>query len=166
MDILAHALWTNLAYWNADTSTRLWATAFGVAPDALSFGPELVRSMVSRQAKKWRKVDESTFEDINRTIPRWVFRLYDITHSIPIWSVVFFGWWWLVGSMPLAYLGWLGHILVDIPTHSKRFFPTPFLWPLSDYKFDGISWGVRWFMIANYGSLAVTYLIVMLAAWT
>ena len=165
MDIFAHALWTNLAYWKADTSARLLATAFGVAPDALAFGPELVRSIISRKTKKWRKVDETTFDEINRTIPRWVFRVYDITHSVPIWCTVFFGWWWLTGALPLAYLGWLGHILVDIPTHSKRFFPTPFLWPLSDYKVDGISWGVRWFMIANYGSLTIAYIAIMLAAW-
>jgi hypothetical protein len=81
---------------------------------------------------------------------------------MPIWCVVFFGWWWLTGALPLAYLAWLGHILVDIPTHSKRFFPTPFLWPISDYKVDGISWGVRWFMLANYGSLAAAYAIVLI----
>jgi hypothetical protein len=162
MDIFAHALWTNLAYLKADTSTRLWATAFSVAPDALAFGPELVRSMVSRQAQKWRKVDESKFEELNRSIPRWVFRIYDITHSIPIWLIVCAVWWWVFGWFPLAYLAWIGHILVDIPTHSKKFFPTPFLWPISNYKVDGFSWGVRWFMITNYGSLAVAYVALLI----
>ncbi len=161
MDIFAHFLWTNLAFLKADDSTRLWASTLSVAPDALAFGPELIRSMIARQSRKWRKVDESTFDDLNKSIPRWVFRIYDITHSIPIWIVVCALWWWLSGAFPLIYLGWLGHIVVDIPTHSKKFFPTPFLWPLFDYKFDGISWGVRWFMWANYGSLATAYAILL-----
>lgn len=32
------------------------------------------------------------------------------------------------------------HILIDIPTHSIDLFPSPFLWPLSDFKFNGIGW--------------------------
>lgn len=38
-------------------------------------------------------------------------------------------------------LAWLAHILLDIPFHTKAYFPTKLLWPLSDFSFDGISWG-------------------------
>ncbi len=61
---------------------------------------------------------------------------------------------------PYELLGWLLHILIDIPTHSYSFYPTPFLWPISQYKFDGISWGTPWFMIVNYSSLAISYLVL------
>ncbi len=54
--------------------------------------------------------------------------------------------------------GWLLHILIDIPTH-KNFYETPFLFPLSGYRFShGISWGHPTFMIINYGALAAVYL--------
>ncbi len=42
MDILAHALWTNLAYYKKypkDVKNRLWAVFFGVLPDLISFTP-------------------------------------------------------------------------------------------------------------------------------
>jgi hypothetical protein len=60
----------------------------------------------------------------------------------------------------IEMLGWALHILIDIPTHSLRFFATPFLWPLSDYRFNGISWGNRWFMLANYTALAIVYILL------
>lgn len=53
-------------------------------------------------------------------------------------------------------LAWGVHILVDIPTHSYRFYPTPFLWPLSGWKFNGFSWGTPWFIVVNYGALLLT----------
>jgi hypothetical protein len=55
----------------------------------------------------------------------------------------------------LELLGWVFHILIDIPTHTLRFFPTPFLWPISSYCASGISWANRWFLLANYSALAI-----------
>jgi hypothetical protein len=157
MDFLAHAFWTNLIYQQADPATRYLAIVLGTAPDVVSFAPELVRSAVGRRLKAWRKVDQNNIQQISRSIPWWVYRLYDITHSIPIWLAGFGIWWWAAGRIPWAAFAWLIHILVDIPTHSIRFFPTPFLWPLSDFKVNGISWGEKWFMRLNYGSLIVLY---------
>ena len=37
-------------------------------------------------------------------------------------------------------LAWPMHIVVDFFTHSIEFFPTPILWPISDYRFDGVPW--------------------------
>jgi len=64
--------------------------------------------------------------------------------------------------VPFELLGWLLHILIDIPTHSYSFYPTPFLWPISQFKFDGISWAIPWFMIANYSALALVFLSLFL----
>jgi hypothetical protein len=158
MDLLAHALWTNLIFQESDSSSRYLAIALGTAPDIVAFAPELIRATAARQMKMWRKVDDSTFDRVSHAIPKWVYRLYDVTHSIPLWLLGFGVWWLIAGKVPLPAFAWLLHILVDIPTHSKRFFPTPFLWPLSDFKVDGISWAVPWFMRANYGSLILLYL--------
>ncbi|MDZ4723042.1 MAG: hypothetical protein SGI97_03935 [candidate division Zixibacteria bacterium] len=163
MDIFAHALWTNLACQKAEDSTRYWAIAYSVAADMAAFAPALIHSFAKKKISQWKKVDPSSFEELNRSIPWWVYLLYDITHSIPLWSLAFGLAWALLGEMPWQAFGWLGHILVDIPTHSKRFFPTPFLWPISRFTVDGISWGVPWFMRLNYGLLAISYLILWVA---
>jgi len=39
-----------------------------------------------------------------------------------------------------ALYAWTLHILVDIPTHSCRRWGPKFLWPFSNYAFDGFSW--------------------------
>jgi len=90
-------------------------------------------------------------------------QLYQISHSLFVFGAVF-GLAWLVLRRPaFELLGWALHILIDIPSHSLQFFATPFLWPVSSYRFDGISWGVRWFMITNYSCLAAAYLLLW---WT
>jgi len=55
---------------------------------------------------------------------------------------------------------WGLHILCDIPTHSLRFFPTPYLWPLPTPFYNGHSWGNRTFMLANYAGIALAYLVL------
>ena len=50
--------------------------------------------------------------------------------------------------------------LGDLYTH-KGFYETPFLFPISNYKFDqGISWGHPTFMLINYACLAIVYVII------
>jgi hypothetical protein len=60
---------------------------------------------------------------------------------------------------PLISLGWALHILIDIPSHAATFYPTPFLFPISNYRFThGISWSNKWFMIINYSLLLLVSL--------
>lgn len=61
--------------------------------------------------------------------------------------------WWALGA-------WGLHILTDIPTHRRAFFPTPFLWPFSNYTVDAISWANPWFFFANLVALAVVYVVL------
>ncbi len=77
-----------------------------------------------------------------------------------IFVAVFAIVWFLLRRPVWELGGWFLHILIDIPTHSYKFFPTPFLWPVSDLKIDGISWGTQWFMILNYGSLLILYIVL------
>jgi hypothetical protein len=87
-------------------------------------------------------------------------QLYQISHSLFVFSAAF-GLVWLIRRRPvLEMLGWPLHILIDIPSHTLRFFPTPFLWPVSSYHFDGISWGNRWFMLVNYSAILAVYLVL------
>ena len=100
--------------------------------------------------------------------------LYDIGHSLIVFIVIFglaafllrlelppsLKLWRTSWRTPWEMSGWLLHILIDIPTHSYRFYPTPFLWPISEWKFNGFSWGVPWFMILNYSAIILVYWIL------
>jgi hypothetical protein len=55
---------------------------------------------------------------------------------------------WIFGA-------WALHILCDIPTHSTRYFPTPYLWPFPTPFVNGVPWARAPFMITNYLLLGV-----------
>ena len=55
-------------------------------------------------------------------------------------------------------LAWPMHIIVDFFTHSIEFFPTPILWPVSDYRFDGIPWSNPYIFVSNIVIIFIIYL--------
>lgn len=63
------------------------------------------------------------------------YTLYNIFHSIFTWILIY-----LLTKNKLFFISILA-IIIDLFLHSKDYLPTPFLYPLSNYKFDGISWG-------------------------
>jgi len=81
-----------------------------------------------------------------------------VTHSLIIASVVIGLARLIRGKFLPEFFAWPLHILVDIPTHSNEFFPTPFLWPISNFHVDGISWGNPYIFFPNLVILATLYL--------
>lgn len=155
MDILAHFLWTFAIFFRIKKE-RWRAGFFGVMPDMLSFGPHLVLSLIAGSL---------AFGKPNiASIPDSVFFLYDLTHSLVIFIFVMVIIYFVFRRVYWFMLGWGLHILIDIPTHSKEFFATPFLWPVSDFRVDGISWGAPWFMIVNYAALVIVYWYLLLSS--
>lgn len=152
MDIISHALLTNLVFKDAPTSQRLLATAFGILPDVVSFGA-LYNLTFLRKVLFFKKPPHSIF-------PAYVMRLYNIFHSVIVWLAVFLiliacDLHWLA----IAVCGWGFHILIDIFTHSKKSFPTPIFWPISNFHFPGVSWSNKWFVIISYAVIVALYLI-------
>ena len=80
-----------------------------------------------------------------------------ISHSLIAFSIIFILVWLLRKSIFLPLVAWGIHIIIDIPTHSIELFPTPFLWPLSNFKFDGIAWDTPVVLITNAVLLLVLY---------
>lgn len=183
MDILSHGLWAGAAYKAANKTIkkrknpfRVRLAAFwGIAPDIFSFGI-LVVWMIGRVI--FGDLNFSDFHQAGRTpidlerpdiepLPGntfFIFRLtsfwYDASHSVVVFIFIF-GIAALIFKKPIWEMGgWLIHILIDIPTHSYEFYPTPFLWPVSGWKFDGFSWGNPWFMLFNYFALTVVYYLL------
>ncbi len=73
--------------------------------------------------------------------PAWVKTLHHAFHSLPV-ALAGAGLIWLVSRRwpGRCLAAWLLHILVDLPTHSRRAWGPKFLWPLSDYVVAGVSW--------------------------
>jgi hypothetical protein len=92
--------------------------------------------------------------------PRYAQTFYNCTHSLIVFMLVLVVTCIASKRVYLPLLAWGLHILIDIPTHSINLFPTPFLWPLSDFRLDGIAWSRPVILIPN-----VVLLIVVYAIW-
>lgn len=163
MDIVSHALWTNLLYLRARRYAA-WGVLLGVLPDIVSFGGLLLERIffpedltLSQAAVSVGPARLFGRRPTLAQIPPYVFTLYNVTHSLVVFgavalviAVLWRQFWW-------PMLGWALHIASDIFTHTSDFFPTPFLWPLSDFRVSVISWGHPVFFAANAATLIILY---------
>ncbi|MCC6290864.1 hypothetical protein IT398_02265 [Candidatus Nomurabacteria bacterium] len=153
MDILSHGLYGGIAFGRSRRRQFWQSFFFGVMPDLFSFGiftAATVLGLVSGPDWSAGTPDPSA-------IPAYVHTLYNITHSLVIAGVVIVAVRLLRRKFFFPLFAWPLHILVDIPTHSDAFFPTPFLWPLSDFYINGVSWGTPYILLPNIALLAVLY---------
>ncbi|MFA4890116.1 MAG: metal-dependent hydrolase [Candidatus Paceibacterota bacterium] len=171
MDIFSHGLWAGAAYKAANKKIKnqlnVYSAVFwGMFPDLFSFSIPFVwlaYNLIS---------GNMNFSDFPRpehsepmppdTLP--IFRLtsvlYSVSHSVAVFFAIFALIYLIKRKFVWEMGGWLIHILIDIPTHSYKFYPTPFLWPFSEWKFDGFSWGQPWFIILNYSAIILIYWLI------
>ncbi|MFA5934127.1 MAG: hypothetical protein WC795_02820 [Candidatus Paceibacterota bacterium] len=169
MDILAHGLWVAALAKGANVKIKeekkpsvAWAAFWGVFPDLFAFTlpfAVLILNIIFGSIKLSQI--HFPFQGL-RIGAEWAFQytpyLYQISHSLVIFSAVFLIVWLIRKRVPWVMFGWALHILIDIPTHAQGFYLTPFLWPVSEYRFThGIRWSEQWFMIVNYSSLLLVY---------
>jgi hypothetical protein len=154
MDILSHGLWGGIAFGRTNRRSFGLAFAFGILPDLVPFGPfhlGVLFGLAQRPHFGPEPPDPSLF-------PEYVHRAYSVTHSLVVFLLAF-ALLWVVFRKPIwESLAWGLHILLDIFTHSFRFFPTPFLWPISDFKVNGWHWGRPEIFIPNVVLLALLYI--------
>ncbi len=153
MDIISHGLWGGIAFGKKSRKSFLGALFFGVAPDLFSFGPVFISAFLGITAWPAPRLEPPQ----DALIPSYVHSLYQITHSIIIFLAVFLLIAILLRRPLWEMLAWGLHILMDIPTHSYQFFPTPFLWPISKFQVDGIPWGHPEIFLPNIAALIVLY---------
>lgn len=167
MDVFAHTLWTNAVARKANNIAQKkrskfrvhvgWAAFWGVFPDFFAFTVPflIVIYKVIFSGLSFSYVREHHGLVSGFDIAGY---LYQFSHSVVIWALVFVLIWILSKRPRYELLGWLLHILIDIPSHAPSFYPTPFLFPVSTYVFPyGVSWGNKWYMIINYGLLLVVW---------
>ncbi len=131
MDTLSHALWGKGLF--GYRKYRWYSFLFGALPDLFSFGIYFIHSIFFSSSPVMGRPTRSE-------IPEWVYSLYDISHSMVIASIIIFIVYKINKEFAFPMLAWPAHIILDFFTHSIEFFPTPILWPISDFKFDGIPW--------------------------
>ena len=147
MDTLSHALHGKGLF--GYKKYRWFSFLFGAMPDLFSFGFYFIYIFAVN-------FNDASFGRPSREeIPYWVYDLYDISHSMII-AFIFIGLAYKINKdFAWPMLAWPMHIIVDFFTHSIEFFPTPILWPVSDYRFDGIPW-------SNPYVLGINFLLIFL----
>ena len=153
MDILSHGLWGGIAFGRRNRPSFWLAFVVGLAPDLLSFGI-LYGAVTLGMADA---PDFSRGTPPESSIPQYVHQLYNVTHSFLVFLVVFLLVWRLCQRPLWELAAWGLHVLVDVPTHSFAFFPTPVFWPLSNWKFDGWQWMTPAILVTNYILLLIGY---------
>ena len=177
MDIFAHTLWANAVARGANKIAEKksrrstgsgpdasgfhinggWTAFWGVFPDLFAFSIPFfigLYKIISGQSLL------SSFRDHHNTVGGFDLAsyFYQFSHSLIIFLLVFILIWILFGRPRYELLGWVFHILIDIPSHNISFFPTPFLFPISEYRFSyGVHWSNQWYMLVNYIALLVVW---------
>lgn len=155
MDVVSHGLWGGTAFGRKNKKSFLAGVAFGMLPDIIPFGPFFLATLFgSTPAPNWH----GGHADVH-TIPTYVFSLYQWTHSLVIFGIVFLLVWAFYKKPFVPMFAWGLHIVMDIPTHVAPFFPTPFLWPFSSYTVSGIAWIDPIIFIPNVLLLAWVYAV-------
>lgn len=152
MDIFSHGLWGGLAFGRKSKKSFLLSFLFGMAPDLFSFGVFFVAILLGLSERP-----DFSEPPVSSDVPRYVAQLYQFTHSFIIFLILFFMLWTFFRRPVWEFSAWGLHILFDIPTHSYRYFPTPFLWPVSRFEINGIPWSSPQIFIPNIVLLAACY---------
>ena len=126
---------------------------FSIFPDFVAFAPQVFLTILGFGSSTLSEPPE-----IGHFLPI-THSLYTVSHSFFTFGVVAFIVY-LLNKRKFVWemSGWGLHILCDIPTHSYVHFATPFLWPFSSFRVDGIYWSQTWFMILNYSMIGFAYI--------
>jgi hypothetical protein len=167
MEIVAHGLWAAAAavatnrckLANPRIAWTVWWAAF---PEVLAFGPSFAVGLWLRLsgALESGTAHGGQLPHVHLGLP-----LYPMGHTFLAFLLVFVIAAILARRVVVELLGWLLHILIDIPTHSFSYYATRFLWPLSDFRIDGIAWWTPWFWISTYAALAAVYFLMWRKGW-
>lgn len=109
---------------------------YSILPDLLSFG----KSFIGRLPIKYKYLKEGKYNKFFEKIKLESFDktdklLYKLFHSLIIWFIIY-----KLIRGDKEFLCLFLAIFIDIFMHKKDYLPTPFLYPISDYKFDGVHW--------------------------
>ena len=156
MDYFSHGIWSYIFFHR--TKKPLLAVLFGILPDSGSWMIYFFYNLFTRGFTFGKPRLE--------LVPDCVFNLYNISHSLIVSGVISIIIIWLVyhyrQTIFWYVLAWPISVIVDTLTHTREFLPTPFLWPVSNWAFPGISWGTSWFFRTNIGLIVLSLIYILL----
>jgi len=155
MDILSHSLWGGIALGRKKKSDFIYSLILSVLPDILAEGTMF--GLIFLGVKNMPSIEHG-HPNITE-FPIYAQNFYNATHSLIIFITVFVIIWAIRKKPFMLLLAWALHIIIDIPTHSYALFPTPFLWPVSEYKMNGIPWDKSIILIPDIILLFFLYVL-------
>jgi hypothetical protein len=153
MDIISHGLWGGVVLGRKRRIDFIFAFAFSVLPDIFAEGIMFLLIFLGLDNMPGLEYGHPDITDF----PVYAQNFYNTSHSLIVFIVIFTIAWIVRRKAFLPLAAWGIHILIDIPTHSYKLFPTPFLWPVSDFKIDGISWDSPVILIPDIALLIILY---------
>jgi len=163
MDVLAHALWAGMGCAAARRKvdlppcTVVATVTLAVLPDVAHMLPVAAWVMLGEGA--WATLGRYAFAApgnepvLPESIALWSHRLHCVGHSAVIALLVTALAWLGLRRLWIPLLGWWSHILIDVFTHSRDYYPAPVLYPFTMRGFDGLAWNRPWFVALNYAAL-------------
>ncbi len=143
-----------------------WLFFWGMFPDLFAFTLIFVVSIVQKIFGLSVSLGRPSITTIEPWTPgfdslsNFTQLLYQLSHSLVVFLLVIATYYIWKKRLPWVLLGWPLHILADVPTHSHAFYATPVFWPLTHWKFDGISWGAGYFTLYNYLAIGAAFLLL------
>jgi hypothetical protein len=143
MDFFSHLLWTYVP-----TKNKIWrdeALFFAMLPD---FGFFLILLYVFFGTSFYTNLSEAQ-------IPPVLMGIYYFLHSFVAFGAVAVIVYLKRPRLLPAMIGWLIHLLIDIPFHEGAKFSTRFLYPITDGYIEGTIW-------LDWKVLGLTYLALLI----
>lgn len=109
---------------------------YSILPDLLSFGRLFIKTFPMKsqyiiEGKYKKAFEKPKLETLDKTDKQ----LYKLFHSLIIWFIIYK----LINGEKEFICLFLA-VFIDVIMHEKKYLPTPFLYPISNYEFDGIHW--------------------------
>jgi hypothetical protein len=169
MDTLSHALWGYASIRWRGPRTGRWGILTG-APDLIFGTVSTIGRLAtqgweglkpqSRDPRIWLRDGPPLPPDLVEDYQKY----YVWSHSLVLLAGLGLAWYAVRRRPPWLLLPWVLHIVMDIPAHER--YLTPFLFPLSDWMFEGWSWGRRPMLAANIGGLVLVYAMLYARYWS
>jgi hypothetical protein len=164
VDIIAHGLWAGIGIglarrrWPIRRKDAIAAVAFATLPDLAQLVP-LLGNALSRDGIEllaaYATAVPGSEPSLTPGVAVAVHHLHCALHSAVIAAAVTAIVWLAIRSLWIPLLGWWSHIVIDVFTHSRDYYPVPVFYPVSDWAFDGIAWNTPWFLLATYLALGL-----------
>jgi hypothetical protein len=165
MDIVAHGLWAGIGvtllarHRVIPLRTAVATVGMAIAPDLAQLIPLIVVALATDGGWATLAAYSSALPDTEPAMPLLLallaHHLHCILHGAVIATVVTLACWAWTRTLWLPLLGWWSHIVIDVFTHSKDFYPAPIFYPFTQWGFDGLAWNTPWFLFANHAAIAL-----------